>query len=714
MVLACVPLIAGGILWGRRGRLYGATALWTFGLLAGLTAMSVLWSIVPELTYLEASRTLTYLVVFAAAVAAARLAPRASPVVLKGVLVGALLPVAYALATRIWPASLADDELSNRIGGPFQYWNAVGTVAAMAIPVALWLGSRRTGSMLGRALAYPAIAISVLAILLTQSRGSLAAAAVGAILWFAIVPLRLRSLPVLAVPSALAGVVGAWALSKDPFSVSRVSLSAREAVAGDFGLLVLLMIVLSLLVGLAVNVGAARGVVPLRMHRRIGLATLAAVCLIPLAGLTSVAFSERGLSGTIDDRVSQLTSETDVSPTEGGDRVFAASSTRGKYWREAGHVFEAREWAGVGAGAFAVARLRHRSDDSVTRHAHGFVPQTLADLGILGVVVTTMLLIAWLAAAARTTALYPRRLDRFRRPGAVPPRRDWVTERIALVALAITPIVFGVQSLLDWTWFIPGPMALTLVAAGFACGRGPVTAPLAEPALPEPAGGAAHDVRPPPVAARAATAAGVVLAGVLLCWAIWQPEASDRATNEALGLIEERDYTDALVKTQDAVDANPLTPDPYFVRAAAETAAGRLGDARRTLEDAVLKFPGDPHTWYRLAAFQLGTLDQPGRALETLRGALYLDPHSAAARELFLDARRRQRELAATREARTSAPDSSSGSPPPDPTPTKPSPKGDAGEPQSKSTLPSGGGSGSGAPAAESSNGSDAARRLAP
>ena len=66
------------------------------------------------------------------------------------------------------------------------------------------------------------------------------------------------------------------------------------------------------------------------------------------------------------------------------------------------------------------------------------------------------------------------------------------------------------------------------------------------------------------------------------------------------------------------------------------------------LERAVILFPGDPQTWYRLAAFQLGTLDAPEQALETLRGALYLDPHSVPARELFLDARARQREKAGT------------------------------------------------------------------
>jgi hypothetical protein len=153
VVLAGAAVIAAALLWGRRGSLDGATSLLAFAALASLTALSVLWSIVPEFSYIEAGRTLSYLAVFAAAIAGARLAPRAVPGVIGGVLIGAMLPVAYALASRIWPGTLAENELSNRIGAPFQYWNAVGTVAAISIPAALWLGSRRTGSVWSRALA---------------------------------------------------------------------------------------------------------------------------------------------------------------------------------------------------------------------------------------------------------------------------------------------------------------------------------------------------------------------------------------------------------------------------------------------------------------------------------------------------------------------------------------------------------------------------------
>ena len=80
---------------------------------------------------------------FAAAVAAARLAPRATPAVVTGIVLAAIAAVLYALAARIWPASIGENEISNRIGQPFQYWNAVGSTAALAIPGLLWLGTRR-------------------------------------------------------------------------------------------------------------------------------------------------------------------------------------------------------------------------------------------------------------------------------------------------------------------------------------------------------------------------------------------------------------------------------------------------------------------------------------------------------------------------------------------------------------------------------------------
>ncbi len=636
LVAASGLVIAAAFLWGRREAVHGTTTLLLFALLALLTAASVLWSIVPELTYVEAGRTFAYVAVFAAAIASARLAPRAAPQLLLGLLIGAIIPVMYALASRVWPGALAENEVSNRLGQPFDYWNAVGCVAAIAVPICLWLGSRRTGSPILRVLAYPAMGVSVVAILLTQSRGAAAAAAVGAVAWFVLVPLRLRSLPVLLLPLGAGAAVSVWALSKDPFTKAFQPLSAKEVVAADFGTLVLLMIVLLILFGAAVEAGAERRAPSARLRKRIGIVAVTVACLVPLAAFTSVAFSERG----IGDRIDELTSETQVSPGEGGGRVFAASSSRGKYWREAFRVFDDRPLEGVGAGAFEKARLRHRTDASVTQHAHGWIPQTMADLGLVGLAVTTLLFLAWVMAALSATGLVPRRLLRGGSDATPPPRRDWDTDRIALVTLALVPLVFGIQSLLDWTWFIQEPAVMALIPAGYLAGLGPLGegGDRATPAADE------RPIKWRPDARRIVAALAAVVTAVLLAWAIWQPEASDRATNEALTLLDEKKFDQAIAKTVDAEDLNPLTPDPLLVRASIETAANREADAQQNLERAVLLFPGDPQTWYRLAAFQLGTLDAPEQALDTIRGALYLDPHSRAASALFLDARARQRE----------------------------------------------------------------------
>src|SRR3954451_12151217 len=63
-----------GVTYGRTGH-HGRGSLFLFGLLAALTAISIFWSIAPDVTWTEADRTFAYFAVFAAGVAACRLAP---------------------------------------------------------------------------------------------------------------------------------------------------------------------------------------------------------------------------------------------------------------------------------------------------------------------------------------------------------------------------------------------------------------------------------------------------------------------------------------------------------------------------------------------------------------------------------------------------------------------------------------------------------------
>lgn len=617
VVLAAGVLLAATVLWGRGPRpLYGWATVACFAAFTAVTALSMSWSIAPDDTLEEAARSFAYLGLFAAAVASARLAPRAGPVVLRGVLLGALAVSAYALASRIWPGAF-DETLGARLGEPYGYWNALGATAALAVVPALWLGTRETGRPLTRALSLPALGLLTLTILLTQSRGALVAAAVATILWVVLVPVRLRSLAIVALATAATAPVAAWALSKDAFTTALQPLSEKEAVATEFGLLVLLMLALLLAAGLAAERSGPARVPSLPARRRIGVAAVALACALPLVVLTSAAMSERGLPGTITDRVEELTDDR-VVPPEGAARLGSVSSSRAGYWRQAGDIFEEDPLFGTGAGTFGIARLPYRTDQTVSEHAHGFFAQTVADMGLLGLAAALALLTAWLAAAARATGVARRRGER--------PRPGWSAERTALCALALCVFAFGIQSAVDWTWFVPGPSAMALVAAGFVAGRGPL-----------PAIGARLPSRPSRSAPGpgSAVAAGLVLVLAGLCgWAVWQPEVSARASERALERLSAGDPAGAAREAVRARERNPYSPDPLYARAAVFAAIGEERAAYRSLERAVIEHPRDPDTWLRLARFELGELDLPERAIESAKGAFRLDPFSPRAVEI--------------------------------------------------------------------------------
>ena len=122
MMLAGAAAVAAALL--RRPRtadtpFYGGGPLLAFAVLAAFTAFSVTWSLVPGDSWVEASRTLAYLAVFAGGVALARLLPDRWAGMVVGVGAGCLLVCAWALLTKVFPAALAPDETYARLREPF-------------------------------------------------------------------------------------------------------------------------------------------------------------------------------------------------------------------------------------------------------------------------------------------------------------------------------------------------------------------------------------------------------------------------------------------------------------------------------------------------------------------------------------------------------------------------------------------------------------------
>ena len=151
MVLLGGAAVAAAVVWGRAraavrrhraGRFPGAGR--------GHRAVGDLGRGARRSPTIEAGRTLAYLAVFAGAVAAAPAGAARRP---GGRSRASCSPRWRPSPTRSprasGPARWPRPSCRNRIGQPFQYWNAVGTTAALAMPGLLWLGSRRERQPLG-------------------------------------------------------------------------------------------------------------------------------------------------------------------------------------------------------------------------------------------------------------------------------------------------------------------------------------------------------------------------------------------------------------------------------------------------------------------------------------------------------------------------------------------------------------------------------------
>ncbi len=596
----------------------GGVALALLLALAALAAISISWAVNPSSAWLEANRLFAYAAAFAAALALARIAPHRWASVAGGVVLAATAVSSYALLTKLFPEWLNEFELFARLREPFGYWNAVGLMGALAVPGCLWLGARREGDPLVNALAFPALGICLATTLMAYSRGALLAAAAGAIVWFVLTPLRLRGATVLIAGAAGAAMIAVWSFGQDALSTDRTPLDDRSTAGHELLVLVIFVVLLLYVVGLAAGFFADARPMRRRGRTRAGVALLVALALTPVAAAGALATTDEGLGGSLDNAWTSLTDTSAVGPANDPSRLTATGSVRSRYWDEAFQMWSDEPVAGLGAGGYATARPRYREDLLDVQHAHGFVPETLAELGLLGLGVSLGLLIAWIVAA-RTS---------------IRAARD--PERAGLVTLAATAVVLGAHAAIDWTWAVPGTAVLGLVCAGWVAGRGP------EQAL-APAAAAAAAPRRWREPARLAPAIAVALVALVGAWAVWQPLRSSDASDDAITALDARDLPKAREHAQTARDRNPLSVEPLFDRAAIELAAGDREAAERALIEAVRLQPANWVPWMRLTDHRLFEQNDAQGALEAVRVAIYLNPRSWDVTQRYFDVTRRLR-----------------------------------------------------------------------
>jgi hypothetical protein len=657
LTLAAGALIATVLLLApaRAGR--AAAGSWALVLLVAftaLTALSIAWSVAPDASYRDAGRMIAYTAVFAAAVVLARALPARYTALIGGATLAAAIVCAYALLTKIFPDQLDAGDVYARLRAPYSYWNATGLTAAMGALGCLWLGARRDGHALLRAAAYPAMGLMLATLMLAYSRGALAALLIGLAVWFCIVPLRLRGASILIVGSIGAAVIVAFAFSTHALSRDSVALSARTGSGHQLGVLVAVVLIALAFGGAAIVFQTGRRAPSQATRRHAGAAILVLLVLALAAGAGGLAVSHRGLTGSISHAVHTLTDPNAPVPSNTPGRLTAVASVRARYWKEALQIFKAHPGAGAGAEGYATARLRYRRETLDVRHAHGFVVQTLADLGLAGLLVSVCLFVSWLIAASRaarpldgrTRALaerlrerVARRLERPARAAiGAPPRTPYTPERVALLSMFGIVVCFGAHSLIDWTWYVPGTACAALLLAGWLAGR----APLAQRPESGAAPAAADASGPAETIGRSARrglhirrdarvfalAAAVVAAALLGAWVQWQPQRSEAAREHALTLLAASRPLQARAKAEEASSIDPLSVQPLLVLARVELLQGKPQEAHATLARAVRMQPSDPQTWLSLGESDIARA--PRAAASELSAAIYLDPKSIA------------------------------------------------------------------------------------
>jgi hypothetical protein len=575
------------------GRIRGP-ALVALAALAGLSALmllSALWSPVPATAVQYAWHGFLYVAVFALGLWATHL--------LRARMVAALAPVAIAVAvlgvaTVVVLASGSDvtwylhGDATLRF--PIGYRNANAAFWMVGLWALLPLVNESGWRWELRALLAGAGTVLVELTLLSQSRASIPAIALAGLVFLVLSRNRLRAtvaLALVALPAlpAVPTLLDVYRFGEDGPGAIPLLRDAAEAIAATTALSVAIA-------ALALGWAAPRVRLDRRTASAIGRGLAVAATLAVLAAGSVFLARHGGPVGFVDQRIAEF--EQIGYPDLRGQGVrygVNVGSNRGDFWRVAAREGLDRPVLGGGAGSFEVAYLEHRRSGEAPEDPHSVEALMLSELGVPG-----LLLLAVFLVAAALAGLRSRRLG----PGAA-----------ALVAGSLAAAVqWLVQASVDWIWNYPGVTAPAVFLLGAA----------AAPALLSPGAGRARRAR--------ALGAAVLVALALLAVPLYlsgryAQRASDEAGDEPRAAIA--DYGRA-------ADLDPLSAEPLLAEAAIRSRLGERGAALASLREAVDREPRNYAARLLIAAELAGS--DPAAARDAIRRARELNPRDRTVRAL--------------------------------------------------------------------------------
>jgi hypothetical protein len=572
----------------------GAFTVWSF--------LSIAWADDGGVALEGADRTLLYLVTFLLFALWPQRPATAAWVL--GVWTFGVGAIAVVTLVRIGavsdPATLFGGD---RLTEPVGYANAEAAMWLMALWPAVTLAAARRVPWALRGLA-AALAVVLLDVsLLSQSRGSILALPVCAVLLVAIVPGRLRTIAV------LIGVLGAAAVALPKVFDVGDALNGTDAgaVQDAAGAVTSAVLLPALAAGVVVALVAAwetlRPPAPATAARvrKVGTALVVGGAILGAAGgLVAIG----NPVDRVDNAWHSFKGGYDDNTGSGSRLTSGLGSNRYDFYRVALDVFADHPIAGVGADNFMQDYLQRGESNETPRYPHNLALRTLAQTGIVGTLLLLTAFVAALTAGWRAMRL------------ADPPAA-------AVAGGAVLAFLYWVvHGMTDWFWEWAGLGAPAFALLGLACALAPRRVGETEEGVAAPAPGRGGRV------VLTVLAGAALILGALAIAGPWQAE---RDVEQAGAVFAQRPF-ESYSRLDRAADLDPLSDRPALIEGSIALRYGDLARARTAFEAALDRNPRGQYATLELGAIASVQGDR-ARALALLRRAVALAPRDGTAQE---------------------------------------------------------------------------------
>lgn len=596
---------AWGILPVKRPSRAGWAGLALFGAFLGWTALASTWSLSSERSLQEISRVAFYLGIVVLAVAIHRDRERAMRHTMNAIATAIVIVAAVALASRLdpglFPAAQQTTSFLPGTGGrlswPLNYWNALAALVAVGLPLLLAIAtSART--LLAQALAAAAIPVLGLCAYLTFSRGGALEIAGGLLVFLLLAPDRIPKLATLLTAGAGSAVLVAGAVHRSAIEAGLTNGAARH----QGGTLLVAIVLVCLGVGLAqagIGLAVRHGTPPRWLEvspRRARLLFAGAVAAVLVAALLA------GAPSRLSHAWAQFKNSNAAALHQDALGRFGAVSGNGRYeyWKAAVNATHGHLLGGSGPGTFVLLWQRHATYFSPIQNAHSLYLETLAEVGVVGLVLLVGFFALVIGAAVVVTA------------------RSRYETRIRAAAVAAALVAFAIASAVDWVWQIPA-----LPAAFLLLGVAVLTPRRARRAAPARRSASTARTR----AAVLATRLGTIALALACLVAIGIPLATMNAVRQSQAAAAAGDLPLALADARVAASVEPRAASPQLQAAQVLEAEGDLAGAAAAGRRATANGAYDWSTWLVLSRIEAE--DGHGRAAVTAyERARLLNPRS--------------------------------------------------------------------------------------